>query len=179
MDCACETVTYKKAIPSEIINKGDLIMIDLNTGLITRAVLEEPYTVRTNTTLVIGVCVYSDNDTPETIIVNGGKSKSTERLILNGGNASDIQTIIMNGGNSQQNTKEVIQVAYTGQHMVNLYNQTEIGDRLCISNQPGKAMSIDYLDYLDHGKARIRSIGKIIRYLNEEKTQAKVLLDIE
>ena len=169
------TLTYRKRIPTEIINIGDLIMLDSATGYIQKAVLEYPYEYSINSSLVIGICVSSDNETPTTSTINGGKSNTIERQEFNGGNSNTIETIIINGGDSTQNPREIIQVAYTGEQMVNLCGPVHIGDRLCISNQPGKAMSKDYLgqEFYD-----LRSIGKVIR-LDKQNKQAKVLLDIE
>ena len=170
-----DTLTYRKKIPTENINIGDIIMLDVETGYIQRAVLEKFPEYGINSSLVIGICVSSDNETPPTITIDGGKSNTIDRQELNGGDSTSTQTIIIYGGNSTQNPREIIQVAYTGEQMVNLCGPVHIGDRLCISNQPGKAMSKDYLgqEFYD-----LRSIGKVIR-LDKQNKQAKVLLDIE
>lgn len=175
-ECTCENeITYIKAIPSEVINIGDVIMLDPSTGYIKRAVLEKPYEYSINTRLVVGICVWTDNKTPLQEIIDGGNSKINNREDIDGGSSDNIQTIIINGGSSKQNTREIIKVAYTGEQVVNLCGPVNIGDRLCISNRPGIAKSKDYLEntYED-----IRSIGKVIRFVNG-RTQAKVLLDIE
>lgn len=169
------TLTYRKRIPTEIINIGDLIMLDSATGYIQKAVLEYPCEYSINSSLVIGICVSSDNETPATLTINGGKSNTIERQEFNGGNSNTVETIIINGGDSTQNPREIIQVAYTGEQMVNVCGPIKIGDRLCISNQPGKAMSKDYLRQQYYN---LRSIGKVIK-IDKKNQQAKVLLDIE
>ena len=169
-----DILTYRKKIPTENINIGDIIMLDPSTGYIQKAVLEYPHEYSINSSLVIGVCTDSNNTVPPTIIIDGGKSNTSDRQEINS-DSLNTQTIIIYGGNSEQNVREIIQVAYTGEQMVNLCGPVHIGDRLCISNQPGKAMSKDYLgqEFYD-----LRSIGKVIR-LDKQNKQAKVLLDIE
>lgn len=169
-----DTLTYRKKIPTENINIGDIIMLDPSTGYIQKAVLEYPHEYSINSSLVIGVCTDSNNTVLPTIIIDGGKSNTSDRQEINS-DSLNTQTIIIYGGNSEQNVREIIQVAYTGEQMVNLCGPVHIGDRLCISNQPGKAMSKDYLgqEFYD-----LRSIGKVIR-LDKQNKQAKVLLDIE
>lgn len=168
-------LTFRKKIPTEIINVGDVIMLDIESGYVTKAVLNDCSTYSINSSLVIGICVSCDNTTNPTLTIDGGKSNTIERQDFSGGDSSDVQTIVIYGGDSSQNPREVIQVAYTGEQMVNVYGRMRIGDRLCISNQPGKAMSKDYLrqEFYD-----LRSIGKVIR-LDKQNSQAKVLLDIE
>lgn len=168
-------LTYRKKIPTENINIGDIIMLDPTTGYIQRAVLEYPYEYSINSSLVIGICVNSDNTTPVTITIDGGKSSTNDREIFNAGTSDNVQTIIVYGGDSEQNKREIIQIAYTGEQMVNLCSPVHIGDRLCISNQPGKAMSKDYLGQEFYN---LRSIGKVIR-IDKQNKQARVLLDIE
>lgn len=170
-----DTLTYRKKIPTENINIGDIIMLDVDSGYITRAVLEQFPSYSINSSLVIGVCISCDNVTNPTMTIDGGKSNTNERDELNGGDLSTTQTIIIYGGDSTQNPREIIQVAYTGEHLVNICGPVRIGDRLCISNQVGKAMSKDYLgqEYYD-----LRSIGKVIK-VDKKNKQAKVLLDIE
>lgn len=176
MSCGCDTMTFRKAIPSETIEKGDLLMLDIESGYIKRAVLEKPYEQSVNTKLVVGVCVGSDNESAFIKKIDGGSSLFTNRKTLNGGTSESIQTIIVYGGDSTLGTREIVQVAYLGEVCVNIYGRTRIGDRLCISRKPGKAKSIDELDDFGEG---MRSIGKVISFLNKEKTQAKVLLNIE
>lgn len=175
MSC-CETVTYRKSIPSEIITKGDLIMIDSSTGYVRKAFVEKPFEYRINSSLVIGVCVWSDNDTPIEITIDGGSSKDVDRDTLDSGTSKNEQTILIAGGDSNLSGREIIKIAYIGEQVVNICGYSHIGDKLCISNIPGKAKA---LDVLDDNPIMIRSIGKIIGYVDEEKTQAKVLLDIE
>ena len=104
------TLTYRKRIPTEIINIGDLIMLDSATGYIQKAVLEYPCEYSINSSLVIGICVSSDNETPATLTINGDKSNTKKRQEFNGGNSNTVETIIINGA---LNAKIVGQKAHT------------------------------------------------------------------
>ena len=168
-------LTYKKAIPSEVIEVGDIIMLDPGTSYVKRAVVEDFRDLRVNARLIVGVCVYSNNSEPIPIIIDGGKAKDINRELLDGGTSEAIQTIIIKGGPSNQNAREIIQVAYMGEQLVNICGFVDLGDKLCISKHPGKAKSKDYLDS-DYYKTR--SIGKVIQFTNN-KDQVRVLLDIE
>lgn len=163
-----DTVTYRKSIPSEIIEPGDLIMIDIETGSVKRAYISNLEDMYINSRLIIGVCVESDNSGNETIIIDGGDAKS-DNVDL------DTQTIIIDGGDAGYNNKEVIKVAYSGRQLVNVYGYVDIGDTLCISKEPGKAQS---KDYLKKNYYNARSIGKVVKFTNN-KEQVVVLLDIE
>lgn len=169
------TVTYKKKVPTEEISIGDVIMLDVESGYIQRAVLEDSTDYSVNSSLVVGICVYSDNETNPTITIDGGDTTIQDTQSLNGGDSTTVDTIIIYGGDSTQNPREIIQVAYTGEQTVNVYGTVQVGDRLCISNQPGKAMSLDYLGQQYYN---LRSIGKAIS-VDTDNSQAQVLLDIE
>lgn len=176
-ECACGVLEYKKAIPDEIIVKGDIIMLDTASGLITRAVLNAFPEPIINDSLVVGVCVGSTNDGSMRIIIDGGISKDTTRKLLDGGNSKSIQTIIITGGDAKNVVpKEIIQIAYTGQHMVNISGKTRIGDKITISKDPGIGIAKIALRDPD---LYIRTLGKIIDYEDEEHTKATVLLNIE
>lgn len=169
-----DEITYMKANPSEVIIVGDIIMLDHSTGRITKAVNEKKPGMNINSRLVVGVCVWSDNDTPLNLIIDGGSCKEADRITLEN-MSPDVETIIIYGGDSTQNTRNIIQVAYTGQQIVNVCGPVHIGDRLCISNLPGVAKSKDFIgrQYED-----LRSIGKVVK-LDKNNKKAKVLLDIE
>lgn len=174
--CTCDnTLTFKKAIPSEIIEIGDIVMLDPRSNYITRAVANNLPELMVNSRLIIGVCVKSNNTDPIAEILEGGSASDTNRELISGGLSDSIQTIIIQGGTSNQNSREIIQIAYSGEHAVNICGYVGMGDRLCISSHPGKAKSKDYLDE-EYFKAR--SIGKAIQYTNDPK-KVKVLIDIE
>ena len=136
----CENyITYKKVDPSEVIEVGDVIMIDPDNGYITRAVRGDNHEFPINTRMVVGICIWSNNT------------------------ASD------------ENQREIIQVAYTGEWPVNVCGFVDIGDKLGISPHPGKAKAIEYID---KDYFLTRSIGKCVKYM-KNKEQVKVLLDIE
>ena len=105
---------------------------------------------------------------------DGGKSKDVERTLISS-TSGDIEIIELEGGTSLQNQREIIKVAYTGEWPVNICGFVDIGDRLGISNHPGKATSIDYID---RDYFITRSIGKCVKYM-KSREQVKVLLDIE
>lgn len=167
-------MTYKKANASEIIEIGDLVMLDPATASITRAVINDCKEVPINTRLVVGVCISSDNFSPFLKKLDGGTSEDVTRIKLEA-KSDSIETIIITSGNSGQNSREIIQVAYMGEYPVNVQGFVDLGDKLCISNVPGKAKAINYID---RGYFNARSIGKVVKYLNN-KNQVKVLLDIE
>ena len=175
--CSCNnTLTFKKAIPSEIIELGDIVMLDPGTNYIKRAVANDMQDMMVNSRLIIGVCVKSNNTEPIPEIMSGGPSEGTiKRELINGGVSDSVQTIIIESGTSDQNSREIIQVAYSGEHAVNICGFVDLGDRLCISSHPGKAKSKDYMDE-EYFKAR--SIGKAIQFTNDPK-RVKALIDIE
>lgn len=171
----CEHIlTYRKAIPSEVIEVGDIVMLDPDTSYIKRAVVDRQRG-NINSRLVVGVCVESNNVFPAPITIRGGSSTEIERVQLHGGYSDSIQTIMIIGGTSKQSEREFIKVAYMGEHLVNVCGFVDLGDKLCISKHPGKAKSIDYLDG-DYFESR--SIGKVIKFTSS-KNKVKVLLDIE
>lgn len=174
--CACNnTMTYKKAIPSEIIELGDIVMLDPGTNYIKRAVANDFGDLMINSRLIVGVCVKSNNTAPIPDMLDGGPSEELDRELIDSGVSDSIQTIIIESGTSDQNSREIIQVAYSGEQVVNICGFVDLGDRLCISSHPGKAKSKDYLDD-EYFKAR--SIGKVIQFTNK-KEQVKALIDIE
>lgn len=167
-------LTYKKVDAEEIITIGDVVMIDPKNGYITRAVKGDKENAPINARMVIGVCIDSNNVVKPNIVIDGGQSSDTERVELSS-NSENVDLIYLEGGNSEQNPRELIQVVYSGECLVNVTGYVDLGDRLGISNDPGKAKSIDYTDrhyFIE------RSIGKVIKYTNT-KEQVKILLDIE
>lgn len=168
---------YRKAIPSEHIDVGDIIMLDPNTSLIRKAVFKDQEELIINSRLIIGVCISSDNTILDISTVNGGiaKQKLEDTVILDGGSSEKIDTILIDAGDSSIDKSKVIQVAYNGQQKVNITGYVDLGDHLCISRCAGKAKSKDFLDreYFDS-----RSIGKVIKFTNK-KDQVIALLDIE
>jgi hypothetical protein len=171
----CENyITYKKLDPSEIIEVGDVIMIDPSSGYITRAIKGDKKDLAINSRMVIGVCIWSNNSALVPIILDGGSAKDVTKTLIE--TTSDSTEIIcLSGGTSEQNQREIIQVAYTGEYPVNVCGFVDIGDKLAISNHAGKAKAIEYID----GDYFItRSIGKCVKFM-KNKEQVKVLLDIE
>lgn len=166
--------TYKKSNASEIIEVGDIIMLDPASATVTRAVANDRKSLTTNSRLIIGVCIKSDNSSTIPAVVRGGNAKPISREFFDGGRSDTVETIILKNTGSAQNAREIIQVAYAGEYPVNICGYAQVGDKLCISQHAGKAKAMDYLvgNYYN-----TRSIGKVIKFLNE--TQVKVLLDIE
>lgn len=167
---------YRKAIPSEQIDVGDIIMLDPDTSLIKKAVYNNKEELLINSRLIIGVCISSDNTILNIETVNAGNSKvRKDDIILDGGNSLKVDTIMIDAGDSSIDKSKVIQVAYNGTQKVNVTGYVDLGDRLCISREAGKAKSKDFLDkeYFDS-----RSIGKVIKFTNR-KDQVIALLDIE
>lgn len=175
-DINCRYLECKKADASEIIEIGDIIMIDPDTSSIQRAYIDGLQDIIPNSRLIIGVCVESNNTAPLLQLINGGPSNELDRELLESTSETDITTTVkIVGSDSQQSPRETIKVAYTGTYPVNICGYVDIGDKLGISEHKGKARSLEYSDY---GFFKSRSIGKVVQYLNS-KTQVKVLLDIE
>lgn len=173
LDCE-KFVTYKKVDANEIIEVGDIVMIDPENGYITRAVVEGMCDAPINSRLVVGVCVQSNNYAKAAIVIDGGKAKNINRKEVSS-TSSSTDIILLDGGPSTQNARELIQVAYAGEWPVNVCGFVDLGDRLCISAHPGKAKAIDYTDRHYFSE---RSIGKVIKYV-KNREQVIVLLDIE
>ena len=168
-------VVYRKANPSEIIEVGDVLMLDLESSLVTRAVVNDFKDRPINSRMVVGICVESNNSGTTPITIDGGYSDDIERIIIENNSEVHTEVIIIDGGSSTQNKRELIKLAYSGEFPVNVCGYVDLGDKLTISNHPGKAKAIDYTNR-DYFKAR--TIGKCIKYTNNAN-QVKVLLDIE
>lgn len=170
-----DLVVYRKADPSEVIEVGDVLMIDVESALITKAVINDFGDAPLNNRMVVGICVEANNTGFAPITIDGGLSLDVERIVLENDSQTHPEVIIIEGGPSTQNPRELIKLAYRGEIPVNICGYVDLGDKLTISNHPGKAKAIDYTNR-DYFKAR--SIGKVIKYMNNSE-QVKVLLDIE
>lgn len=169
-------LTLRKSNPLEIINVGDIIQINPDDGLIKKAIQEKIFEDNINTRLVIGICIATDNETPLNLIIDGGMSKTLDRILLDGGMSDTIQTIIIEGGDSTTNPRQIIQVAYDGEQIVNMCGPFDKKDFICISGVAGKGKSIKYIDI--KFRDGLRKIGKVTEVIEECK-QAKVKLNIE
>jgi len=128
-----------------------------------------------NARLILGVVTFSDNYSKVPIVIDGGRASTGEFEEIDCGTSKDKpEYILIEGGTSEQNMREIVQIAYGGEVPVNICGFIQLGDRLTISEHAGRAKAIDYIDN-DYFKSR--SIGKVIKFIS--KDQAKVLLDIE
>ena len=168
-------VVYRKADPSEIIEVGDVLMIDVESTLITKAVINDFGTAPLNSRMVVGICVEANNSGKAPMTIDGGTSIESERIVLENDSKDHPEVVIIEGGPSMQNPREIIKIAYRGEVPVNICGFVDLGDKLTISKHPGKARALDYTNR-DYFKAR--TIGKVIKYMNNSN-QVKVLLDIE
>lgn len=176
--CNCNHImTYRKSIPSEIIEVGDIIMLDPETSYVKRAEANDCDELMSNSRLIIGVCVTSNNTDPIPLFLDGGHAydEDVRREEIDSGTSDKPQTIMIIGGDSDINKREIIQIAYMGEQIVNICGYVDLGDKLTLSEHPGKAKSKDFLDEEFY---MARSIGKVIKFTNNPK-QVKVLLDIE
>lgn len=176
--CNCNHImTYRKSDPSEIIEVGDIIMLDPDTSYVKRAEANDYDDLMVNSRLIIGVCVTSNNTDPIPVFIDGGHAydEDSVREELDSGTSDKPQTIMIISGDSDINKREIIQIAYMGEQMVNICGYVDLGDKLTLSEHPGKAKSKDFLDEEFYVA---RSIGKVIKFTNNPK-QVKVLLDIE
>lgn len=177
-DVCNNIITYHKSDVDEIIDVGDIVMLNPETNTITKAVLDEEDDLQVNARLIIGVVVYSDNWSKVPLVINGGSARDTDTVTRDiidcGTSEAKPEYILIEGGNSEQNMRELVKIAYAGTVPVNICGYVQLGDRLTISEHAGKAQSINYID---NDYFRLRPIGKVIKYIS--KYQAKVLLDIE
>ena len=174
-----ENTEYKKANNLEEINIGDLIMIDTDTGNVTKAFLEKPFNEPINTRMVIGVCTSSDNETPLNKIIDGSTCKEYEREILEGG---EEDTIIIEGGSASENPRTLIEICSEGEQELFITGKAEESDNVCVSFEAGKVMSMAYLDdeeVMDQFHSDLRTVGTIKEFIDEEQTKAIVELNIE
>lgn len=152
-------------------------MIDPDTSRITRAVAASFEDKMINSRLVVGVCIDSDNEGNLLKLIDGGLADDEiRRKFCFGGPARPIQTIIIESGGANENERQVIQVAYAGEQLVNICGPVDLGDKLCISHHPGRAKAKDYLEDMDYFESR--SIGKVIKFTSN-RNQVTALLDIE
>lgn len=177
-DVCKNIVTYHKADVDEIIDIGDIVMLDTDTNTVTKAVANDEGEMIINSRLIIGVVIFSDNWSKVPLIIDGGRAYDDESVIRDildcGTSVEKPEYILIEGGTSEQNMRELVKIAYAGEVPVNICGYVQLGDRLTISEHAGKAKAIDYID---NDYFRLRSIGKVIKFIN--KYQAKVLLDIE
>lgn len=176
--CNCNHImTYRKSKPSEIIEVGDIIMLDPETQYVKRAEANDIDDLMVNSRLIIGICVTSNNTDPIPLVLDGGHAydEDAKREEIDSGTSDKPQTIMIISGDSNINAREIIQIAYMGEQIVNICGYVDLGDKLTLSEHPGKAKSKDFLDEEFYVA---RSIGKVIKFTNNPK-QVKVLLDIE
>ena len=177
-DVCKNIVTYHKTDVDEIIDIGDIVMLDTDTNTVTKAVANDSGEMIVNDRMIVGVVIFSDNWSKVPLVIDGGmatdKGSVTRGEIDCGTSEEKPEYIIIEGGTSEQNMRELVKIAYAGEVPVNICGYVQLGDRLTISEHAGKAQSINYID---NDYFRLRSIGKVIKYIN--KYQAKVLLDIE
>lgn len=175
-DDVCKNLAvYHKLDVDEIIEVGDVVMLDPATNTVTKAVANNHGEFILNARLIVGVVMYSDNYSKVPIVIDGGRATTIELEEIDCGTSEDKpEFILIEGGTAEQSMRELVQIAYGGEVPVNICGFVQLGDRLTISRHAGKAKAIDYIDN-DYFKSR--SIGKVIKFIS--KTQAKVLLDIE
>lgn len=176
MSDVCKDVgLYHKSDIDEVIEVGDVIMLDPKTETVTRAVANNQGEMYINSRFIVGVVIQSDNVSNVDIDIDGGVAKDSTKEQVDGGGATvKPEYVILEGGIGQQNMREYVRLAYAGEVVVNVCGYVQLGDRLTISEHAGKAKAIDYID---NDYFKLRSIGKVIKYIN--KHQVKVLLDIE
>ena len=175
-DVCKNIVTYHKTNVDEIIDIGDIVMLDTETNTVTKAVANNPEELIINARMIIGVVIFSDNWSKVPLVIDGGRARdSEEKEEIDCGTSEDKpEFIFIEGGTAEQSMRELVKIAYSGEVPVNICGFVQLGDRLTISEHAGKAKAIDYID---NDYFRLRSIGKVIKYIS--KYQAKVLLDIE
>lgn len=177
-DVCKHIVTYHKSDVDEIIDIGDIVMLDTDTNTVTKAVANDELEMTLNARMIVGVVIFSDNWSKVPLVIDGGMARDRGEVYREemdcGTSEEKPEYILIEGGNAEQNMRELVKIAYSGEVPVNICGFVQLGDRLTISEHAGKAQSINYIhnDYF-----RLRSIGKVVKYIN--KYQAKVLLDIE
>lgn len=173
----CEDyLIYHKSNVEEIIDIGDIVMLDPATNTVTKAIANGLDEFILNSRMVIGVVIESDNYSSILSTIDGGPAKDagTREEIDCGVSERKPQAIIIESGTSKQNKREIVKIAYNGECIVNICGFVKLGDKLIVSEHAGKAKA---LDYIDNDYFTSRTIGKVIKYIT--KYQVKVLLDIE
>jgi len=175
-DDICKNLAvYHKLDVDEVIEIGDIVMLDPETNTVTRAVANDISELIINARLILGVVVFSDNYSKVPLVIDGGRASTIEFEEMDCGTSeAKPEFILIEGGTAEQNMRELVQIAYGGEVPVNICGYVQLGDRLTISDHAGKAKAIDYID---NDYFISRSIGKVVKFIS--KTQAKVLLDIE
>lgn len=169
-------LSYNKLNADEVFEVGDIVMLDANTGLVTRAVAKNTPEKLINSKLVIGVCLKENKPVDDTDSINGGTSDNTIEDVIQGGTASSSSEEIIDGNNNETETSSAVEIGVTDHQLVNIAYPVKLGDKLVISNIPGKARSYNYLE--DKSYLELRTIGKVIK-LTENENQVIALLDIE
>lgn len=83
---------------------------------------------------------------------------------------------MIDGNNDVSSLSDEVEIGVANQQYVNVVGPIKIGDRLVISNIPGKARAYSYLEDLSY--IDLRTIGKVIQF-TDNKDQVVALLDIE
>lgn len=171
---------FKKVYPTEEINIGDLIMLDIATGLVTKTNVPSVDDYYINANNVIGVCSNSDNETALPGIIDCGNSNTQVTTLLNLGNSTTETEHIIICEDSVINPRELIEVESTGivdLEIANIDNYCEpirVGEKVIMGIKPNTVMKQEF----DHREfVSVRTIGKIVEII--DNTHVKVLLDIE
>ena len=174
-DICKNLAVFHKLNVDEIIEIGDIVMLDPDTNTVTRAIADNPEEFILNARLIVGVVVFSDNFSKVPIVIDGGRATTISIDDIDCGTSeSKPEFILIECGTAEQSMRELVQIAYGGEVPVNICGFVQLGDRLTISRHAGKAKAIDYID---NDYFKLRSIGKVVKFIS--KDQAKVLLDIE
>lgn len=174
---------FNKSTPTEIINIGDLIMLDIKTGLVTIAtgISKEDYPI--NSSNIIGICSKSDNKTHLPLMLDCGTSTTEidkEDILhyLDLGDSTTETDHVIQSPNSEPNPREYIEVQSQGIVTLNTdHRHIEVGDKVVLSVEPNKVTSNMFDDFDRREWIYARPIGKVVNILPNNKVE--VLLDIE
>lgn len=169
---------FNKVDPNEIINVGDLIMLDSATGKVTVTQANSYEELEVNQMLVVGVCSESDNTTPLPQILDCGQSiiDETRLVTLDLGDSTTETGHVLTCENSEPNSREYIEINNTGSVILENdgANEIEIGTKVRMSGERNKVTGNEFNS---REATHFRTIGKVTKILSDNKVE--VLLDIE
>ena len=169
---------FNKVDPTEIINVGDLIMLDSATGKVTVSYANSFEELEVNQMLVLGVCSQSDNITQLPLTLDCGTSKNDTQniVILDLGDSTTETEHVLYCETSEINPREYISISNEGSVELETdnINSVEIGTKVRMSRERNK---ITGNEFNGREATHFRTIGKVTKLLGDNKVE--VLLDIE
>ena len=172
--------SFKKLKPTEEINIGDLIMLDIATGLVTIANIPSVEDYYINANNILGICSETDNTTELPQLLDCGNSGTEDPTTLDLGDSTTETSHVLYCETSEKNSREYIETNNSGIVTLELYDDNdyddpiEIGDKVIMGLKTNTVMQ---KEFHDREFIHVRTIGKVVGF--EDKKHVKILLDIE